>query len=290
MRFGRSVNVLVLCISALALIATVCGIFSDNGPGEREFTTVFGQAVTLYGKGMYGNNTVGAVRQAVPQDIVTLVIGIPLLIISLVMAGKGSLRGKIMLAGALGYFLITYMMYTFMAMYNRLFLVYVSIMSTGLFAFILTLLELNIENISTAFDKKLPVRFIGGYLMFSAAIIGLLWLKRCLPTLIDGSVPPEVELGTTLPVQAFDLAFFLPGTFLSGLLIVKKKPSGFLLAPVAAVSSALIMTALLSKGISMQLAGTPGTLPLMVMTSLFALLAIVSVVVTLKKVIYGNNR
>ena len=38
-----------------------------------------------------------------------------------------------MLAGALGYFLITYMMYTFMAMYNRLFLVYVSII--GLFAF-----------------------------------------------------------------------------------------------------------------------------------------------------------
>ena len=101
--------------------------------------------------------------------------------------------------------------------------------------------------------------------------------------------PSEVELGTTAG-PAFDLAFFLPGTFLSGLLIVKKKPSGFLLAPVAAVSSALIMTALLSKGISMQLAGTPGTLPLMVMTSLFALLAIVSVVVTLKKVIYGNNR
>ncbi len=36
------------------------------------------------------------------QDIVTLSIGIPLLIIASVLAGRGLLRGKVLLAGTLG--------------------------------------------------------------------------------------------------------------------------------------------------------------------------------------------
>lgn len=282
MKFKKSVSLLVLCISALSFIATACGIFTKHGPGEHEFTTIFGQVVTIYGKGIYSNNTVTAVMQAIPQDIVTLIIGIPLLIISLVMARKGLLKGKVLLAGSLGYFLITYMMYTFVAMYNRLFLVYVLLMSASFFAFILMLLDFDINKLSSAYNKKLPIRFAGGYLMCSATIIGLLWLARCLPTLINGSIPLEVEHGTTLPVQAFDLAFFLPGTFLSGLLLIKRKSFGFLFAPVSTISNALIMIALLSKGISMRLAGIPGTLPLIIMTSFFSLLATVSIVMILK--------
>ena len=274
MKFRRSVSILVLCIAALSLIATTCGIFLKQGPGEFNFTSIYGQAITIYGKGVYGNNSVSAAMQAIPQDIVTLGIGIPLLLISLFLARKGSIKIRMILCGILGYFLITYMMYTFIAMYNRLFLVYVSLMSASLFSFILTLLTFDVEKISSYFTNKLPVRYVGGYLIFSTTMIGLLWLARVIPTLIDGSIPLEVEHGTTLTVQAFDLAFFLPGIFLSGLLLIKKKSYGYMLAPIATVTNALIMAALLSKGISMSLAGIEGTLPLIIMTSLFGLLAI----------------
>jgi len=246
--------------------------------------SIYGQTITIYGKGVYGNNSVSAVLQAIPQDIVTLGLGIPILIISLFLARKGLIKGRLLLGGTLGYFLITYMMYTFIAMYNRLFLVYVALMSASFFAFVLTLLAFDIEKMSSYFSNKLPVRFAGGYLMFSTAIIGLLWLARVIPTLIDGSVPLEVEHGTTLTVQAFDLAFFLPGIFLSGLLLIKKKPFGYMLAPIATVTNALIMAALLSKGISMNLAGIEGTLPLIIMTSLFGLLAIVSLLLIFRNV------
>lgn len=282
MKFKRSISLLVLCIVALSLLAATCGIFTNQGPGEHKFTTVHGQVVTIYGKGIYGDNTVEAAMQAIPQDIVTLIFGIPLLMVSIVLARKGSFKGRILLAGSLGYFLITYMMYTFIAMYNRLFLVYVLLMSASLFAFILTLLAFNIEKIGSNFNKKLPIRFVGGYLMFSTAMIGLLWLARVIPSLINGSVPVEVELGTTLTVQAFDLAFFLPGIFLSGLLLIKKNVFGYLLAPIAVVSNALVMVALLSKGVSMDLAGIPGTLPMIIMTSLFGLLAAICTILVLK--------
>lgn len=214
----------------------------------------------------------------------TLCIGIPILLISLFLARKGSIKGRLLLGGALGYFLITYMMYTFIAMYNRLFLVYVALMSASFFAFILTLLAFDVEKMSSYFTNKLPVRYAGGYLMFSTLMIGFLWLARVIPTLIGSSIPLEVEHGTTLTVQAFDLAFFLPGIFLSGLLLIKKKPFGYMLAPIATVTNALIMAALLSKGISMNLAGIEGTLPMIIMTSLFGLIAIVSLFLIFRNV------
>lgn len=284
MKFKRSISILALCIGALALIAAACGVFSKQGPGEFEFTSIYGQKITIYGKGVYGNNSVSSALQAIPQDIVTLGIGIPLLMISLILARKGSIKGRVLLTGTLGYFLITYMMYTFIAMYNRLFLVYVALMSTSFFAFILALLALDIEKIRSYFSNRLPFGFTGGSLMFSTAMIGLLWLARVMPTLIDGTVPLEVEHGTTLTVQALDLAFFLPGIFLSGLLLTKRRTLGYLLAPVSTVTIALIMIALLSKGISMSLAGMEGALPMIIMTSLLGLLSVVSLVLILKNV------
>jgi len=69
MKFRKPISLLVLCIAALSLIATTCGIFSKQGPGEHYFTSIHGQTITIYGKGIYGNNSVSAVLQAIPQDI-----------------------------------------------------------------------------------------------------------------------------------------------------------------------------------------------------------------------------
>lgn len=284
MKHRKSISMLVLCIAVLALVATTCGIFSNQGPGGYEFTSIQGQVIKIYGRGIYGNNSVSAALQAIPQDIVTLILGIPLLICSFSFARKGSFKGRILLAGTLGYFLITYSMYTFIAMYNRLFLVYVVLMSASFFAFTLTLMSFDIDNIDLYFKIKLPVKFVGGYLIFSTIMVGYLWLSRVLPSLFNGSIPIEVEHGTTLPVQAFDLALFLPAIFLSGLLLIKRKSFGYLLAPIATITNVIIMAALLSKGISMALAGIPGTMPMIVMMSLFDLLAIISSISIFKNV------
>lgn len=52
MKYKSSISLLVLCIAALALVATVCGIFTNQGPGVHKFTTIYGQVVTIYGKGV----------------------------------------------------------------------------------------------------------------------------------------------------------------------------------------------------------------------------------------------
>ena len=79
-------NTLVILIIIFGSIASIYGFFSNNIVFENKtFQTINGETVTLYGKGLYYNDSISMVPQARAQDIVTLIIGIPLLIISLIL-------------------------------------------------------------------------------------------------------------------------------------------------------------------------------------------------------------
>jgi len=108
MKYKKSITTLVLIIFILATLACSYGIFSRDISNKKEFKAVSGQTVKFYAKGLYKNDSVSCGSQAVGQDIVTLIIGLPLLLISLFMYRKNLLKGKLLLAGTLGYFLYTY--------------------------------------------------------------------------------------------------------------------------------------------------------------------------------------
>ena len=150
----KSMRWLVFMIAALSLIASAYGIFSHQGQGKNEFTTIFGQSVTLYGKGLYQHESVAMASQAIAQDYVTLFLGIPLLLVSWFMTEKGLFKGKLLLTGTLGYFLYTYASYSFLAMYNSMFLVYVALMSASFFAFTLSMMSFDMQKISSRFKEN----------------------------------------------------------------------------------------------------------------------------------------
>ena len=61
----------------------------------------------LVGQGRYRYDTISAATQEIGQDRVTLIIGIALLITGMVLSRTGSIRGRLLLTGGLGYFLYT---------------------------------------------------------------------------------------------------------------------------------------------------------------------------------------
>jgi hypothetical protein len=134
-------------------------------------------------------------------------------------------------------------------------MVYVVLLSASFFAFLLSVLSFPIKEISTFFSNRLPFRFIGGFLVFSATAIALLWLSIVVPPLLDGNIPVQVEHYTTLVVQGLDLGLLLPAAFISGVLLIRRKAYGYLLAPVYIIFLSLMMTALTAKIIAMALAG-----------------------------------
>lgn len=284
MKFRKSVSILVLCIVVVSLAATLSGILSNYGPGEYEYESIHGRKVMIYGKGFYKYMSSDVAVQGIAQDYVTLCIGIPLLLISLYFTRKGYLKGQYLLAGTLGYFLITYLFYMCMAIYNELFLLWLLLTSAGFYAFILTVLSFEPRHLGSHFSKKLPVKAVGGFLIFNAIMIGLMWLGVIVPSLLDGTIyPPELEHYTTLIVQGLDLSILLPASFLSGFLLIKRRTFGYLLAPIYIIFLSLLMTALTAKVIGMILNGVDAG-PAIVIIPLINMMAVLFMIMVIRSI------
>lgn len=271
MKRQKTVSILVLLIALLALVATVAGLIPGTG-SETTFQSIHGQTVAIEGRGLYRYESVSVAAQAHAQDLVTLVLGIPLLLVSLLLTWRGKWRGRLLLTGTVGYFLYTYASYAFLAMYNPLFLCYVALMSLSFFAFVLCMMSYDIGSMRGRFREKLPVRLIGGALLFIAAMLFLLWMARILPPLLAGGVPTVLEHYSTLVIQSMDLGFVVPVSVVGAVLLIKRRPFGYLLAPVLIVKAGTLATAVALMGV-MDGAGAAQVLVfgLMDLLSLFCL-------------------
>ncbi|WP_407312704.1 hypothetical protein [Desulfosporosinus sp. SB140] len=284
MKYKKAISILVFCIVLLSLVSTVFGIVSNQGNGQYAFQSLRGETVTIYGKGLYHYDSVPMVAQGIAQDIVTLFLGIPLLIISLFWARKGFLKGRLLLTGTLGYFLYTYISYTFLWMFNPLFLIYVLLMSASFFAFTLSMISFDIEQMKASFHEKLPIKFIGGFQIFFSTALGLMWLGRIVPSIINGSIPLGLEHYTTLVIQGMDLGFIVPIAFISGILILKRNNFGYLLSSVIIIKGFTMGAALTAMIIAQAVAGVPMSFLEIMMFPLFSLLIVWCLVLMLKNI------
>jgi hypothetical protein len=248
------ITTLVVFIVLLSLLASVLGLLPGDGEAY-EVNTVRGATVTVAGSGLYRYDSVGSAAQAKGQDLVTLILALPLLVLSLIWARRGSLKGRLLLTGTVGYFLYTYASYTFLAMYNPLFLVYVAIMSLSFFGFVSLFMSFDRERLQSSFDKKFPARTIGGILIFIGAATLLMWLGRIVPALVSGGEPVGIDHYTTLVIQALDLGFIVPAAFLAGVSLIRSKPLGYLLAPVLILKAASLLAAITAMAVMTILSG-----------------------------------
>ncbi len=252
---NKAIKILVICISIVALLACLAGLLLKGGPGQYDFRSINGEFVNIYGIGLYRNDSVSVASQGRASDLVTLVFGIPLLWISLYSTNKGSFRGRLMLTGTLGYFLYTYTSYTFLWMYNSFFMLYVMLMAMSLYAFVLCFMSFNIKAIPLSFSESLPVKFLGGFQIFIGFAIGLLWLGRIAPSVFLGEVPIGLEHYTTLVIQGMDLGIVVPTAFLSGILLIKRKPFGYLLSSVIITKGVTMLTCISAMIVNQVLNG-----------------------------------
>ncbi|MDX9748957.1 MAG: hypothetical protein RBT57_10695 [Paludibacter sp.] len=286
MKNTKIITTLVVVIALLSLAATLTGILSGIGTDSSHyvFESIHGQHVTIFGKGVYRHMSADVAIQGIAQDYVTLFFGIPALLFSLIRARKGTLQSKLLLAGILTYFFLTYLFYMNMAMYNALFLVYIALTGTTFFALTLTMLSIETEMLPNYFTTSTPVKFIGGFLIFTASSIALLWMSIVVPPLLDRTIIPQsVEHYTTLTVQGFDLALFHPLTFIAGLLLIRKNKMGYLLAPVMLIFLSLLMTALIAKIIAMAIAGV-NVIPAIFIIPVIAVIAITCAIILMRNI------
>ena len=246
---------LVPVIFVLALVAPLAGLW----PGEGQpyaLTSFRGEHVTLYARGLYYWDTLSSAAQMQANDLVTLVLGLPLLAISYWLTLRGSLRARLLLTGTLGFILYTYTTMCFGAAYNDLFLVYVALFGLSLFAFILIMMSFDLETLPAHFSERLPRRGIAALLFFAAVFLSLAWLGRIAPTILQDQTP-ALENVTSMFIQAMDLAIVVPLCVLAGILLLRRRPWGYLLASVGLTKFLTLGVAVSLMGLNMARVGIP---------------------------------
>lgn len=267
---------LIPLIFILTLVAVLAGLWPAEGT-PYALTTYRGEEVTINARGLYYWDTVSMTAQMQANDLVTLVLGLPLLAISFWLTLRGSLRGRILLAGILGFILYTYITMVFGAQYNALFLVYVALSSLSLFAFVLVMMSFDVTELPTHFSAKLPRGWIADFLFLAAGFIAFSWLGRIAATFVPGAVP-ALENTTSLFIQAMDLGIVVPVCILSGILLLRRHPWGYLLTSVGLVKFMTLGISVSLMGLNMARVGQPDSAALV---GIFGVLASLSVFITI---------
>jgi hypothetical protein len=276
--------ILSIIIAVLALFAAGSGLFWETDGESFQFQTLRGETVTIVGHGLYRYDSVSAAAQAQAQDVVTLGLGIPLLLASTLLYARGSLRGKLLLSGTLGYFLYTYASMAFLAAYNPLFLVYVALFSLSLFAFVLALMSVDVASLPGHVSSRLPRRAIAALLFTVGGFLLLAWLGRIVPPLLQDQAPLGLESYSTLVIQVLDLGLIVPLAMLAGVLLLRRAAWGYLLASVALIKGLTMGTAVSAMVAGLLLARQVVSPVEVVVFPLLSVLIITVTVILLKNV------
>ena len=221
------------------------------------------------------------------QDFVSLVFGVPLLLVSAYFASKGSIRGLLAWLGVLGYVTYSYL-YIFGIAYNELFLVYLALLVASGYTLTRGLIAIDPIAIWASFDEAAPTKVVARFLLGFGVVLGALWGIQAIAALITGDVPSSVTASghPTAVVFVLDLGLVVPLFILGGHMLRHGQPWGFVLGGILLFKGITEGLALLGMSLFMFLADHPDFD--VVLVPLWALVAIASTYLALR--FYGAIR
>lgn len=201
--------ILPIIITLLAAVASVGGLFMKNLYQDNAFVKL----------AWFTN------------DIVTLFVVVPLLIIAIYFSKKGATRWFLILLGLLGYVFYNFAFYLFGATFNVFFLIYAALVSLSAFSLILFLSDAKLKTIVNNFSDKTPVKWVSIYSLFIALILLMVEFTMIFPFLTTGKIPETIvqtDTNTSI-VFALDFTIVIPISILAVVLLWQRDSWGFVL-------------------------------------------------------------
>jgi hypothetical protein len=171
------------------------------------------------------------VAESQGQDVVTLFIALPLLLVAARLTRRGDVRGPLFWVGALGYVLYVYLIYAYGGLYNILFPTYVAIMGLCIFSIIGVLNGVDADAVHAHVKASALRKVVAAYFLGTVLLLTFIWGAAVTNAIIT-KTPDE---GTLIYVT--DLAFVLPVFALAGVWLWQRKPWGDVLAGVMLVKA-----------------------------------------------------
>jgi len=223
----------------------------------------------------YAKETMYSSAGAIGSDLVDLLLVVPVLLISGIKAYRGSVPARLVWLGTLGYLLYNFVLYAFGVHFNAMFLVYFATLSLCFYATVFSLPFISLERISQTYRPRAPRKTIAILLLVMAILFAAFDLGEDIPALLSGRVPQSV-IQVNLPVSfihALDLIFLIPGMCIAAFLLIRRKASGYALAPAFLALLAIMNMELATLMVVMALKGCFGMFYPMIVS--FAVLAVV---------------
>jgi hypothetical protein len=217
------------------------------------------------------------------SDLVRLVVAVPLLIGSILLSRRGSLRATLIWLGLLWTALYDYAFYLFGAAFNRFFLIYVALLVLAIFALLFALARLDVDAISRRVRMSRFFKWISGYMLVWAGLLGGLWIVQSLGFVFTGQVPqPVIDSGhPTGIVYALDLTLLMPAVVLGAIWLWRQQPWGYIIAVIVNVKAVVYTLALLGMGVFAERVGVVGATDLMPLWAAFSVASLIATIVLL---------
>ncbi len=229
---------------------------SRIGPGRASYLLTVALACVALAAGLATflakDSIVGpaaAVGCARGTALVVALVATPVMVGSMVMARRGSLRAVLVWLGAAGYLLYNSFVLLFATPYNRFFLLYVAMFSLALWAIGTVLVQADVARLAGYVTGRLPARGISTYAWIVVALNALIWLRGIAPT-ITATDPGSFLVAsgvTTQPIYIQDLAVWLPLMGVSAFWLWRGRDWGYLMT-----SALLIFWVLEAVGIGVD--------------------------------------
>lgn len=197
------------------------------------------------------------------NDLVTLLLALPLLVTALVRVRRGSVRALLVWLGVLGYGAYNYAYYMLGAALNAFFPLYVFLLVLSVVSLILVLSRLDTSRVAATLRAVTPIRAIGGYFVFVAAGLSCVWFGMWAAYVFAGR-PTPVEPEAFKLVAALDTSIMVTLMAFGGVLLWRRHHWGGIVASIAGIQGTLYLIVLSANSgvaISRGLAEAPGELP-----------------------------
>lgn len=217
------------CAAVAAIISSCLGVFYTFGGQSRIVENIYGESVTLFGDGIYANDSILKAGATKGTDVV--IIAAAVLLILMVSLLKRSRFSLFLRSGLLALILYASTCLVMGVSFTRLFPLYLLQFGCSLFAFIGSINELlHQKSFATELYEK---RLVGtGIFLVIGGCSTLIWLMFIIPAVISGKPMEIIEIYTTEPTFVLDLAIITPTAIWCGIAMMRKKPEAYQLAPV----------------------------------------------------------
>ena len=279
MKKRNSLIVFCLIIIVLVGVASILGIISGSKTDYDIVTSVRGEEYKMITQGLYKYNSQRMVAEGVGWDYFTLIVAIPLMLLLLPRIYRYSLRAKLFAIGLLLYFFYQYFMYALGWAFGPLFLLFIFIFGLSLIGVVWIISLIDVSELTNDITDSFPRKSIAFLCYFIGVLLIFMWLKRIVAGL-QGDLEEGMLLGqTTMVIQALDLGLIVPLAIFTGILVIKRKPLGYLLSPIVLVKAMAMAGAILAMLISAWInEGGLDTAPFV----LFLIIFVISVILAIQ--------